>query len=564
MKKLLQHTWRILDRSEQKKLSRIILFNVVISLADIASLALLLFIIRFYTQPNAGLPITFLPTWFIDRDSVSLIALFLLLFAIKNLFGYLIHQIQYRFVYQVASRLSDKNLAKYLNGSYHNYVTIDSSIHIRKISQEPIEFGQYVLSGIQLIITQSILIIFTVIAILLFSAKLLIILFAILLVPVLLTAYLIKERTKTARANTRSSGEKTLQYLNEAIAGFVESKIYNKEFFFSQRYKKYQQQLNVYLADLQIVQGMPNRLIEIFAVAGLFILIVIKNRLGNTDANYVITIGAFMAAAYKIIPGFVKILNAAGQVKTYEFTVKDLLAEDPQQIEKQTEEKTAPIQSLSFDNISFRYNSLDVLKDLTMHLRAGDFAGISGVSGKGKTTAINILLGFINPGKGKIFINEQETTSTERKKFWSRISYVKQQPFLLHDSILNNILLTETVYDINRVNAIVKITGLDDLIAQYPEGINKIITENGKNISGGQRQRIIIARALYKNGDLIILDEPFNELDNESEKQLLQYLRSLAQTGKLIILITHNKEGLSFCNKIISLDERYEANTYNN
>jgi ABC-type transport system involved in cytochrome bd biosynthesis fused ATPase/permease subunit len=199
-----------------------------------------------------------------------------------------------------------------------------------------------------------------------------------------------------------------------------------------------------------------------------------------------------------------------------------------------------------------------------MHLRAGDFAGISGVSGKGKTTAINILLGFINPGKGKIFINEQETTSTERKKFWSRISYVKQQPFLLHDSILNNILLTETVYDINRVNAIVKITGLDDLIAQYPEGINKIITENGKNISGGQRQRIIIARALYKNGDLIILDEPFSELDNESEKQLLQYLSSLAQTGKLIILITHNKESLSFCNKIISLDERYEANTYNN
>jgi ABC-type bacteriocin/lantibiotic exporter with double-glycine peptidase domain len=563
LKQLLKNTWAVLDRSEQKKLLRIILFNVIISLADIASLAFLLLIIRFYTQSIAIPHVPFLPTWVFNKNSVLLIALFLFGFAVKNLFGYLVHQMQYRFVYQVAARLSDRNLSKYFKGTYNDYVTIDSSIHTRKISQEPIEFGHYVLSGIQQIITQCILIVFTIVAILLFNAKLLIILFAILLVPVILTAWLIKERTKTAKANTRSSGERTLQYLNEAINSFVESKIYNKEFFFSNRYKTNQQKLNDHLADLQVVQGMPNRLIEIFAVAGLFILILIKNNTG-ADTNYLITIGAFMAAAYKIIPGFVKILNAVGQVKTYEFTISDLLHDTDIGPELLQDEKISRIQSISFENISFRYNTVDVLRDFNMYMQPGDFVGISGTSGKGKTTAINILLGFLEEDHGKIYINKYEVSITDRRKLWNRISYVKQQPFLIHDSILNNILLNETVYDINRINTIIKITGLEEVINQYPEGINKMITENGKNISGGQRQRIIIARALYKNADVILLDEPFSELDNSSENKLLTYFRTLAEAGKLIILITHNKESLSFCNKVISLDERYTAHAHNN
>ena len=79
--------------------------------------------------------------------------------------------------------------------------------------------------------------------------------------------------------------------------------------------------------------------------------------------------------------------------------------------------------------------------------------------------------------------------------------------------------------------------------------------ENGKNISGGQQQRIAIARALYKNADLILLDEPFNELDEDSERLLLEHFRELAQQGKLIVLITHNKKSLSYCSQIISLHE---------
>jgi ABC-type bacteriocin/lantibiotic exporter with double-glycine peptidase domain len=105
------------------------------------------------------------------------------------------------------------------------------------------------------------------------------------------------------------------------------------------------------------------------------------------------------------------------------------------------------------------------------------------------------------------------------------------------------------------LNQVIVSTGLLPFITKFPEGIQKIITENGKNISGGQRQRITIARALYKNADLIILDEPFNELDEESEMALLSHFKQLANAGKMVLLITHNRTSLSFCNKIISLDE---------
>ncbi len=98
------------------------------------------------------------------------------------------------------------------------------------------------------------------------------------------------------------------------------------------------------------------------------------------------------------------------------------------------------------------------------------------------------------------------------------------------------------------------ISGLEELIKKFPEGHEKIITENGKNISGGQQQRIAIARALYKNAGLIILDEPFNELDEEATNSLLQHFKELAAAGKSVVMITHDKKSLSYCNKIVSLD----------
>jgi ABC-type bacteriocin/lantibiotic exporter with double-glycine peptidase domain len=119
---------------------------------------------------------------------------------------------------------------------------------------------------------------------------------------------------------------------------------------------------------------------------------------------------------------------------------------------------------------------------------------------------------------------------------------------------LRNITLREHNYDEEKLKHVVEISGLQDLIDSTPEGLNKMIAENGKNISGGQQQRISIARALYKDADLILLDEPFNELDEESANVLVQHFKEMTKAGKMIILITHDSKSLSYCNKIFSLD----------
>jgi len=179
-----------------------------------------------------------------------------------------------------------------------------------------------------------------------------------------------------------------------------------------------------------------------------------------------------------------------------------------------------------------------------------------GESGKGKTTVLNILLGFLTPDKGDIFINGEKLAPPDIKKYWPNISYVRQQSFFIHDTALRNITLEEEKYNKNNLATALSVSAVNRMIEQFPEGLEKIITENGKNISGGQQQRIALARAVYKNADLILLDEPFNELDEDSSIILLKHFKELAANGKMIIMITHDKESLSYCNKIVSLDEQ--------
>jgi ABC-type bacteriocin/lantibiotic exporter with double-glycine peptidase domain len=261
-----------------------------------------------------------------------------------------------------------------------------------------------------------------------------------------------------------------------------------------------------------------------------------------------------MAAAYKIIPGVVKIINASGQMKAHEFSLSDI---GQIYVEETTEQKLidTELQKVELKNLGFQYGQQRILNDLSLSIKKGDFIGITGRSGKGKTTILNLMLGFLTPAKGEILINDRSISADEIKDYWAHISYVRQQPFLIHDTIRKNITFEEIVHDEKKLHCVIKISGLNDLVNESSEGLDKMITENGKNISGGQQQRITIARALYKKASLILLDEPFNELDEASAILLVQHFKEMALQGKMIIMITHDSKCLSYCNKIISLDE---------
>jgi ABC-type bacteriocin/lantibiotic exporter with double-glycine peptidase domain len=293
---------------------------------------------------------------------------------------------------------------------------------------------------------------------------------------------------------------------------------------------------------------------EVFAVLGLLALIILNYYSNNSGSIQLVTIGAFMAAAYKIIPGFVKILNSIGQIKTYGYTITDLMHTENTPAET-NQDAVSPIRTLAMQHVSFMHKEKEVINDFSLEISKGDFIGLTGISGMGKTTVVNLLLGFLDPDSGKILINNKDTTANDRKQFRKNIAYVKQDPFIIHDTIATNITLNGSNYDTSKMETIIRATGLNAFTGQYAHGLNSIISENGKNISGGQRQRIAVARALYKNAELIILDEPFNELDRAAENTLLEHCKELAAAGKIIVLITHNTESLAYCSKIISMNE---------
>ncbi len=552
MKQIVKHILHILSNKEKKNLYALAALSVIINITDLLSLAFLLFVISFYTQHiTYNIPQVF--TGLFDQNSILLISLFCLFFIIKNIVGYLSYQMQYRFVFNVASRISQHNILKYLWGPYKEYALVDSSTNIRKISQQPVEFGQYVLAGILQIFTEAVMVCLTIFAIFLYNARLCLMLSLLLVPPVIILSWLIKKKLKNARANIKTDFQKTLQYLNEALGAYIESKLYSKETFFSTRYSSSQKKLNTHFSELQTAQGITPRLVETFAVLGLFTIILANKLLNNIAVVNIINIGAFMAAAYKIIPSIVKISNLTGQVRTYEYTVNDLM-KNVAADNIQSNTNADPINSIRFNNVSFSQNDRAILRNINMEICKGEMIGITGESGKGKTTFTNLLLGFLEPENGQICINNVPKDHYQRQQYWKYIAYTKQQPYLIYDSILNNIVLGEKEYNKQDLSNAVNKSGLTYFINKFPEGLEKTITENGKNISGGQRKRICLARALYKNADVLILDEPFNELDNNAADQILEYLKQLAEQGKMIILITHNQLHLSLCNKIYVIE----------
>jgi ABC-type multidrug transport system fused ATPase/permease subunit len=567
LKRIIKNTIAILNPAERRKALILIGENLVVSVLDIGFLGCLLFIAQLYSG-STGRKISFLPTWLSDPASLWPIVFFFLLFAAKNWLSFLVFKAQRRFRYQVALRISHQNLLRYFEGSYNDYVHIDSSVHFARVNLQPTEFSEHIMEGLQEILTEWTLIVLTIVAILFFNAKLFLLLLLLLFPPVIIAAWITRKQILAAKANIAGGRRMSWQRLEESIAAFVEANLYDKKKFFAGRYHRSQREQSKHLSALQTVQGVPTRLAEVFAVFGLLALIAIAMAGGHGQAAGFVTLGAFLAAAYKIIPGVARILNLNGQMRAYAYTLDDLMQGRRTGTETQPMEK---ITSISLQKITFRYDKRYILQDINLEIEAGCFLGIEGRSGQGKTTLLHLLLGFLLPEKGEVRYNGKILDADTREHYWRNIAYVKQQPLILQDTLRTNITLDERGKEDERgiqdergiheergekdLELALAISGLDQVADRLPGGLEARIAENGRNISGGQRQRIAIARALYKNPDVYILDEPFSELDEASEERMLEHFRQLSREGKIVILITHHKKSLSWCTSRISLHD---------
>jgi ABC-type bacteriocin/lantibiotic exporter with double-glycine peptidase domain len=211
-----------------------------------------------------------------------------------------------------------------------------------------------------------------------------------------------------------------------------------------------------------------------------------------------------------------------------------------------------------FKNIFFQYKNSKFynLEDITFQINMGDFVGIKGPSGSGKTTVINILLGLIGHSEGQLVIDEV-IVPKNKTVFWGNIiGYVPQEPYLIDDTIINNIAfgIPKELINMNLVYNSIKLSSSDKFINNFPNKLNEMVGENGIRLSGGQKQRIALARALYIQPKILVLDEATNALDNFLEDEVIKTI-GLLKKKYTIIMISHRSSCFKDCDKIISLDQ---------
>jgi ATP-binding cassette subfamily B protein len=209
-----------------------------------------------------------------------------------------------------------------------------------------------------------------------------------------------------------------------------------------------------------------------------------------------------------------------------------------------------------FNNISFQYkDSKKILDNFNFIINKGESVAIIGSSGKGKSTLVDIMIGLLEPTQGSIYIDEQKIEKKNVNDWRSKISHVPQEYFIIDDTISNNIAFTLDKKNIDKNNLIksAKIAELHDFIMSLPNQYETQVGEEGSLLSGGQRQRLAIARALYKNKDILILDEATSALDFELEERLINNISSYLPNITLIV-ITHRISKIKNIKKVINLD----------
>ena len=210
--------------------------------------------------------------------------------------------------------------------------------------------------------------------------------------------------------------------------------------------------------------------------------------------------------------------------------------------------------NIEVNNVSFKYTAEGemILSDLSFKINKGEYVGIVGSSGSGKSTLLKLLLGFEKPTKGKIYYDDKDIDSLDKRELRKKFGVVLQDGQLIAGTIYENIMITSTNVSENRVKEIIKMVGLEKDVAQMPMGIHTVVAEGSGTISGGQRQRILIARAIANNPNILYFDEATSALDNVNQALICESLDKLHATR---VVIAHRLSTVVNCDRILVLEQ---------
>lgn len=502
---------------------------------------------------------TFLSEYFLTTSEQTLIVhtilLMVIFFSVKTV--YLVNLMYFResFFFSIKARLSRVFFQKYILKNYVNFIKKNSSFYITNILNEVTCLVERRIRSSIYIFNECLIIIFFFVTLVLVNFKFTLTIFLIFSL-ILFTFLFFTKKINVKYANLRQFHDfKQIKDLNESFTLFKYLKIHHLEKLFFDRFSKSNQKVNDAGKFEIILNEIPKNIFELASILTIFcaVLIFFSNN-DNNIADIIPYLGFLVLSIGRMIPSLTRISNSIQSFRFAEPCIKVLNEEFNFEEKKFFDFKNKKLNDLSkinLENISFEYENKNILKNVSLNLEKKIIYGISGETGSGKTTLIDIITGLHQNYTGNILLNGKKLEKPLYQMI--NIGYVPQNIFLVDDTIKNNILINN-INNINisqeKMNQIINITCLKDFISKLDSGLETLIGENGVSISGGQKQRIGLARSIIGRPDLLILDEAMNALNYEVSNKIIKNLKDLEMT---IIIISHDKELINHCDKIINL-----------
>lgn len=310
---------------------------------------------------------------------------------------------------------------------------------------------------------------------------------------------------------------------------------------------------------MDVVQKLPLFLSELSVIIAITLLVVF----GKGDVKLVV--GIFAVAAFRLLPALRSILFGWTQIQNVSSCL-DTIEEGLENGQTKKEEDSGNQhihfeKEIEIENLTYAYpDSRNVLENFNCRITKGEYVGFKGSSGVGKSTLFNLLIGLLEPASGAIRIDNTPLSAGNRSSWLKHVGYVPQDVFIFDGTLAENIALGYRQVDRDKVEKTLAMVSLGSWVNSLPEGMDSVLGEAGSKLSGGQRQRIGIARALYKEADVLFLDEATSSLDNQTEMEINETLMQLrgSCSGLTIFSIAHRESSLKYCDRIITLRNEYE------
>ena len=494
--------------------------------------------------------------------AIMLMSSICIFYLLKNLYLFFFIWWQMKFATEVRISLSTRIYKNYLYKPYEFFLKNNSSLLIRNINNETDNFQNALLSIV--ILVSEFLVVTGLISFLLYIEPMPI-LIASLVMGV--SAYIFNTFSKKgisiwSKERVYHQGE-IFKSLIQGFGGFKALRILNRQKYFFDIFNNHIVKYSSADRWFKTLQQSPRLWLEFVAILLLTLIVLTLLILEIGNESLFIILGVYAATAFRLLPSVNKIIMSFQRLRFVLPSVKIIHSEITsfQNVLKSPKEKVSTnekslkfLKHISINKLDFSYSKeKKILDNIDLLINKNESIGIIGESGSGKSTLIDLIMGLLTPNKGSISV-DGINIDKDYSQWHSIIGYVPQDIYLLDDTIRKNIALglNDEKIDENQVKFSLQAAQLDNLVNSLPEGLDTIVGERGVRLSGGQRQRIGIARALYTNPDIIILDEATSSLDFETEKNIMISITKLKGI-KTLIIVSHRMSTIQDCDKIYEI-----------